>query len=82
MLFAPLKGWRHVHVCARRNATDYAHVFRQLSDVHFPRADKILLVQDNLNTHVPTSFYRTFTPDEARRIDDRFEWHYTPKYGR
>ncbi len=81
MLFAPLEGWRHVSVSARRAAIDYAHVLKQLSDVHFPKAESILLVQDNLNTHTAASLYRAFPPDEARRIAGRFEWHYTPKHG-
>ncbi len=81
MLSAPLEGWRHVAVRARRTAVDYAHVLRDLADVHFPEADKILLVQDNLNTHRPASLYEAFAPEEARRIADRFEWHYTPKHG-
>jgi hypothetical protein len=81
MLFAPLEGWRHVSVSAHRGAIDYAHVLKQLSDVHFPRARSIVLVQDNLNTHTPASLYRAFPPEEARRIADRFEWHYTPKHG-
>ena len=55
MLFAPLEGWRHVEVTARRTAIDYAHILRDLADIHFPKADKILLVQDNLNTHKPAS---------------------------
>jgi hypothetical protein len=81
MLFAPLEGWRHVSVSAHRAAKDYAHVLKQLSDVHFPDAESIVLVQDNLNTHTPASLYRAFPPAEARRIADRFEWHYTPKHG-
>ena len=81
MLFAPLEGWRHVSVTAHRAAIDYAHVLKALSDVHFPRAEAIILVQDNLNTHTPASLYRAFPPAEARRIADRFEWHYTPKHG-
>ncbi len=81
MLFAPLEGWRHVKPTARRTAIDYAHVLKQLSDVHFPRAETIVLVQDNLNTHAPSSLYEAFPPDEARRIAERFEWHYTPKHG-
>lgn len=81
MLSAPLEGWRHVAVRARRTAVDYAHVLRQLADVHFPKADKIVLVQDNLNTHRSASLYEAFAPDEARRIAERFEWHYTPKHG-
>ena len=81
MLSAPLEGWRHVAVRNRRTAVDYAHVLRDLADVHFPRAEKIVLVQDNLNTHKPTSLYEAFAPTEARRIMERFEWHYTPKHG-
>ena len=81
MLFAPLVGWRHVAVRDRRTAIDYAHVLRDLADVHFPDAEKITLVQDNLNTHKPASLYEAFPPAEARRIVDRFEWHYTPKHG-
>jgi hypothetical protein len=49
--------------------------------VHFPKAEKIFLVQDNLNTHTPASLYEAFEPAEARRIVERFEWHYTPKHG-
>jgi hypothetical protein len=81
MLFAPLEGWRHVSVSAHRGAKDYAHVLQQLSDIHFPKAGRIVLVQDNLNTHTAASLYRAFPPAEARRIADRFEWHYTPKHG-
>ena len=81
MLSAPLEGWRHVAVRDRRTAVDYAHVLRELVDVHFPKAEKIVLVQDNLNTHRPASLYEAFAPNEARRIADRFEWHYTPKHG-
>ncbi len=81
MLSAPLEGWRHVTVRDRRTAVDYAHVLRDLADVHFPKAEKIVLVQDNLNTHRPASLYEAFTPEEARRIAERFEWHYTPKHG-
>ncbi len=81
MLFAPLEGWRHVSVTAHRAAIDYAHVLKALSDVHFAKAESIILVQDNLNTHTPASLYRAFPPAEARRISRRFEWRYTPKHG-
>ena len=81
MLFAPLEGWRHVEVTQRRTAIDYAKILRDLADIHFPKADKIVLVQDNLNTHAPASLYEAFEPAEARRIIERFEWHYTPKHG-
>lgn len=60
MLFAPLEGWRHVKVTERHTAVDYAHVLKDLSDTHFPDAQKIVLVQDNLNTHKPASLYGVF----------------------
>ncbi len=81
MLFAPLEGWRHVEVTDRRTAVDYAHLLKQLADGHFPGAAKIVLVQDNLNTHKPASLYEAFPAIEARRLVERFEWHYTPKHG-
>ena len=65
----------------RHTAIDYAHTLRDLSDVHFPNAAKIVLVQDNLNTHKPASLYEAFPAPEARRLVERFEWHYTPKHG-
>ena len=81
MMFAPLEGWRHVKVTDRHAAVDYAHVLKELSDVHFPTAEKIELVQDNLSTHTTTSLYAAFPAAEARRLAKRFEWHYTPKHG-
>ncbi len=54
---------------------------KELSDVHFAGAEKIVLVRDNLNTHTPASLYEAFPPEEARRLTERFEWHYTPKHG-
>src|SRR6202047_758678 len=81
MMFAPLEGWRHVKVTDRHTAIDYAHVLRDLSDRHFPDAAKIVLVQDNLNIHKPASLYEAFPAPEARRLVERFEWHYTPKHG-
>ena len=81
MVFAPLEGWRLVKVTDRHTAIDYAHMLRDLSDVHFPDAAKIALVQDNLNTHKPASLYQAFPAAEARRLVERFEWHYTPKHG-
>ena len=59
----------------------HAKILRDLSDIHFPKAEKIVLVQDNLNTHTPASLYEAFEPAEARRIIERFDWHYTPKHG-
>ena len=81
MMFAPLEGWRHVKVTDRHTAVDYAQVLKELSDTHFPGSAKIVLVQDNLNTHKPASLYEAFSPAEARRLVERFEWHYTPKHG-
>ena len=81
MVFAPLEGWRHVKVTDRHTAIDYAHVLRDLSDTHFPDTAKIVLVQDNLNIHKPASLYEAFPAPEARRLVERFEWHYTPKHG-
>jgi len=81
MLFAPLEGWRHVEVTDRHTAVDYAEILKDLSDQHFPDAARIVLVQDNLNTHKPASLYEAFPAAEARRLVERFEWHYTPKHG-
>jgi hypothetical protein len=81
MMFAPLEGWRHVKVTDRRTAIDYAHVLRDLADVHFAQAKTIILIQDNLNTHAIASLYEAFPAAEARRLVERFEWHYTPKHG-
>jgi hypothetical protein len=81
MMFAPLEGWRHVEVTDRHTAVDYAQILKQLSDERFPDSKKIVLVQDNLNTHKPASLYEAFPAPEARRLVERFEWHYTPKHG-
>ena len=81
MVFAPLEGWRHIEVTNRRTAIDYANILRDLADIHFAKAERIILVQDNLNTHKPASLYKAFPPDEARRLAERFEWHFTPKHG-
>ncbi len=81
MMFAPLEGWRHVKTTDRHTAADYAQVLKDLSDTHFPQATKIVLVQDNLNTHKPASLYEAFPAAEARRLVERFEWHSTPKHG-
>ena len=80
-MFAPLEGWRHVKCTDPHTAVDYAQVLKEPSDIHFPNAMKIVLVQDNLNTHKPASLYEAFPAAEARRLVERFEWHYTPKHG-
>lgn len=81
MISAPLEGWRHVEVTDRKTAIDWAHRMKELVDLHFPQADQILLVSDNLNTHKPAALYEAFPPEEARRILEKIEWHYTPKHG-
>ena len=77
----PLRGWRHVTVTARRTAVDWAHCVQELLEVHYPDAERVVLVLDNLNTHGPASLYEAFSPAEARRLLDRLEIHYTPKHG-
>ncbi len=81
VFFAPLEAWRHIKVTARRTMIDFAHCMRDLVDIHFPEAEKIVLVMDNLNTHKPASLYKAFPPEEARRIIEKLEIHYTPKHG-
>ena len=81
MFFAPLGGWRHVEVTDQRTKRDWAQAVRQLVDEHFPKAHRITLVMDNLNTHSPSSLYEAFPAQEARRILERLEIHYTPKHG-
>lgn len=81
LFFEPLQGWRSVAVTDRRTAIDWAHQVQQLVDVHYPQAQKITLVMDNLNTHTGASLYKTFSAQEARRILDRLELRYTPKHG-
>jgi DDE superfamily endonuclease len=77
----PLRSWRHVMVSARRTRIDWAHCVKDLVDVHYPDAEQVVLVQDNLNTHTPASLYAAFEPAEAKRLADRLELHYTPKHG-
>jgi hypothetical protein len=81
MIFEPLAGRRDVEVTRRRTRKDWALCVRKISDELYPEADTIVLVEDNLNTHTPASLYETFEPSEARRLTERFEFHYTPKHG-
>lgn len=81
MMCEPLAGRREVLVTARRTAVDYAQAIQHLVDVSSPRAEKIVLMQDNRNTHTLASLYEAFPPEEARRLIDRLEVHYTPKHG-
>jgi DDE superfamily endonuclease len=80
-MLASLEGWRHVKVTDRHIAIDYAHVLKDLADIHFPLAKTIVLIQDNLNVHSKASLYEAFPAAEARRLVERFQWHYTPKHG-
>lgn len=80
MVCEPLAGRRHVKVTDRRTSADFAQVLRDLSDVHYPQAEKIVLVMDNLNTHKLSVLYQVFPAAEARRILERFEVHHTPKH--
>lgn len=80
MMFEPLAGWRHVEVSPTRTKLDFAACIRALVEVHYPEAERIRLVCDNLNTHTPASFYAAFEPAEARRLAERIEFVYTPKH--
>jgi DDE superfamily endonuclease len=80
MFFQPLAGWRHVEVTERRTAQDFAHCMKALVDEHFPHAELISVVLDNLNTHTPAALYETFPPAEARRIVRKLAFRYTPKH--
>lgn len=81
MFTEPLKSFRHVSVRERKTAKDWADEIKYLSDTLYPEADRICLVCDNLNTHVIGSLYRTFPPEEARKLAVRLEIHHTPKHG-
>jgi transposase len=80
MMLDAHRPWRKVKVTDRRAAEDYAQCMRELVDVHYPDADYIRVVQDNLSTHAPGALYATFPPAEARRILRRLEFHYTPRH--
>jgi hypothetical protein len=77
----PLRSRRWVDVTDRRTKGDWAHQIRALVDVHYPEAERIVLVMDNLNTHTPAALYEVFPPAEAKRLADKLEIHYTPKHG-
>lgn len=80
MFFEPKASWRHVDLRERRTAVDFAQQMRKLADEHYPEAEKIRVVLDNLNTHTGAALYEAFKPQEARRILRRLEFHYTPKH--
>ena len=81
MFTEPLAGWRKVNVRERKTAIDWAHEIKELLDVDYPKAKKVVLICDNLNTHKLASLYEAFEPKEARRLVERLEIHYTPKHG-
>jgi hypothetical protein len=81
MAFEPLAGQRHVEVTDRKTSIDFARMLRMLSDECYPNVKQLVLVCDNFSTHTPAALYEAFTPEEARRLACRFEWHYTPKHG-
>jgi len=81
MVNEPLTGKRFVTVTERKTKKDWAMLIKEIADVHYPAAQKIRLVSDNLNTHKPAALYETFSPQEAKRIWDRFEFIHTPKHG-
>lgn len=76
----PLSGKRDVCVTERRTALDFAQQLKRLVEA-YPEAEQVVLVTDNLNTHNPASLYEAFSPEEARRIAQKIEWHYTPEHG-
>jgi transposase len=80
MVFEPLAGQRHVKVTDQRTNADLAVVLQELADVTYADAEKIVLVMDNLNTHKLAVLYQVYPPEEARRLCERFEIHYTPKH--
>lgn len=81
MVFEPLVGKRYIEITDQRRREEWARVMQKVSDELYPQAEKIVVVMDNLNTHTPAAFYQVFEPDEARRLVERFEFHYTPKHG-
>lgn len=80
MTVEPLAGWRHVAVTEQRTKLDFAAQMKQLVDIHYPEAECIRVVMDNLNTHRPASLYAAYTPQEALRLLKRLDFHYTPKH--
>jgi hypothetical protein len=77
----PLTGWCRVRATARHTGVDFAEELRELIDLHYPEAEQIALVTDNLNIHSPACLYEAFPPSEARRLASKIEWHYTPEHG-
>jgi transposase len=80
MTVEPLAGWRHVETTEHRTTLDFAAQMRQIVDVYYGEAERIRIILDNLNTHKPASLYAAYAPEEAFRILQRLEFHYTPKH--
>jgi hypothetical protein len=81
MFFEPLRGWRRVWIAPQRRKVEWAWCVKQLLDEHYPQAERLVLVCDNLNTHTGGALYEAFPAAEARRLWERLEVHYTPKHG-
>lgn len=81
LMCEPLRGWRRTAVTHDRTGLSFAHQLQKLVEEDYPAAEKVVLVTDNLNTHGPWSLYEAFAPEQARRIADKLEWHYTPEHG-
>lgn len=81
MFTEPLGQWREAHALGHRTSEDWAHQVKWLLDEQYPDAKKVVLVMDNLNTHTTASFYKAFAPQEAFRLSQRLEIHFTPKHG-
>jgi hypothetical protein len=81
MVNEPLAGKRYVKVTETKTKKDWAFLIKEIADIHYPAAEKIRLVMDNLATHKASALYEAFVPEEAKRIWDRFEFIYTPKHG-
>jgi hypothetical protein len=77
----PARGWRQVRISQQRTRLDFAHCIKDLVERHYPQAERLVLVMDQLNTHSPASLYEAFPPAEAKRLADKLEIHYTPKHG-
>jgi len=81
MFFEPLRGWRQVWIAPQRRKVEWAWFVKHLLDDHYPQAQRVVLVCDNLNTHTGGALYEAFAPTEAKRLLDRLEFHHTPKHG-
>ena len=81
LFFNPFAGWRHIKVTEHRTKQDFAHCMKKLVDFHYPDAELIRVILDQLNTHTYAALYETFEPEGARRIARKLEFHYTPKHG-